>query len=51
MSLTVTLSDGREQLSTYTYDALNRLETVSNETGVTSYGYDAAGNRTSVSQH
>jgi YD repeat-containing protein len=48
ISLTVTLPDGREQLTTYTYDALNRLETVSNETGVTGYGYDAVGNRTHV---
>lgn len=33
----------------YSYDELNRLATVTDGSGTTSYGYDAVGNRTSVS--
>ncbi len=47
--LTVTLPDTTQQITTYTYDALNRLETVTDTNGTTSYGYDAVGNRASVS--
>ncbi|MCU7841781.1 MAG: hypothetical protein KZQ94_20695, partial [Candidatus Thiodiazotropha sp. (ex Troendleina suluensis)] len=33
----------------YSYDSLNRLQSVTDTSGTTSYGYDAVGNRTSVS--
>ena len=45
----------RTQLTTpartvdYSFDVLNRLETVTDETGTTTYGYDAVGNRASMS--
>ena len=46
--LTVTLANGDTQTVSYTYDALNRLASVTNASGTSSYGYDAVGNRRPV---
>ncbi|SMF03440.1 RHS repeat-associated core domain-containing protein [Alteromonadaceae bacterium Bs31] len=41
---------GASAISTaYSYDELNRLQTVSSAEGITSYAYDAVGNRSSIS--
>ncbi len=45
----VDLSNGTTQTTEYGYDSLNRLQSVTDAEGTTSYGYDAVGNRTSVS--
>jgi len=47
--LTATLGNGDGQIVSYTYDALNRLSTVTNGEGASSYGYDEVGNRNSLS--
>ena len=49
-SVTVTPAGGSPRTVSYTYDALNRLETVVDEHGTTTYTYDAVGNRASVTQ-
>ena len=41
--------DGSQTIANYTYDALNRLATVSDTQGnTTTYGYDAVGNRQTI---
>ncbi|WP_417538936.1 putative Ig domain-containing protein [Marinobacter sp.] len=45
----VTVLAGGDSVTTnYTYDVLNRLQTVTDSEGTTTYTYDAAGNRKSV---
>ncbi len=44
----VQATDGRQQTTTYAYDALNRLTTVHDILGATDYGYDPAGNLAAV---
>ena len=41
------LTTANQSLS-YTFDVLNRLDTVTDEAGTTTYGYDAVGNRASI---
>jgi len=48
--LTTTQANGDSRTVTYTFDALNRLSTVTDDTGTTTYGYDAAGNRASLTR-
>ncbi len=45
----VTLPNTTTQTTDYSYDNLNRLQSVTDASGITSYGYDAVGNRTSIS--
>ncbi|MES9863930.1 MAG: putative Ig domain-containing protein [Candidatus Thiodiazotropha sp. LLP2] len=45
----ISLPDGSSKTTDYSYDSLNRLQSVTDAAGTTSYGYDAVGNRTSVS--
>ena len=46
----VTYQDASTRIESFTYDVLNRLESVTDANlGVTSYGYDANGNRESIS--
>ncbi|WP_185906572.1 choice-of-anchor A family protein [Teredinibacter haidensis] len=47
--LVATPAGGGAVTTTYTYDALNRLTSVTSVDGITGYGYDAVGNRTSIS--
>lgn len=46
--LKVKKMNGDEQLTNYSYDALNRLQTVTDATGTTRYEYDAVGNNTTI---
>lgn len=48
-TLVVTPAGGSALTTSYTYDALNRLASVTSAEGITTYGYDAVGNRTSIS--
>ncbi|MCU7905887.1 MAG: tandem-95 repeat protein, partial [Candidatus Thiodiazotropha sp. (ex Epidulcina cf. delphinae)] len=45
----VTQPDNSTRTTDYAYDSLNRLESATDATGITSYGYDAVGNRSSIS--
>ena len=47
--LITTQANGASDTISYTYDALNRLATVTNTDGTSTYGYDEVGNRTSLS--
>ena len=47
--LITTLANGTTETISYTYDVLNRLATVTNTEGTSTYGYDEVGNRTSLS--
>lgn len=47
--LVTTLANGDSQSISYSYDALNRLASVTNAEGTSTYGYDEVGNRTSLS--
>ena len=46
--LITVLPSGATATTTYSYDALNRLKTVTDATGTTRYSYDAVGNRSEV---
>ncbi len=47
-SVSVTRNGVVTSLTTYTYDSLNRLETVTDTSGATTYTYDAVGNLNTV---
>jgi len=48
-STVATPASGTAVTTIYSYDVLNRLSSVTSAEGITSYGYDAVGNRASIS--